>query len=73
MNQVAKVTSDLRRQQWISIIRECRNSGQTVTSWCEQNGVHIKSYYYWLRRLREELLEQADLPVVVKLFCNTCS
>ena len=66
MNQVVKVTSNLRRQQWLSIIRECRNSGQTVRSWCEQNDVHIKSYYYWLRRLREELLEQADLPVLQK-------
>ncbi len=27
-------------------------SGMMVVRWCEQNNVNIKSYYYWLRRIR---------------------
>jgi len=38
--------------QWAEMIHECRNSGQTVRAWCEDNGVSIKTYYYRLKRLR---------------------
>lgn len=40
--------------KWTQIIKECRASGQTVDSWCAQNGVHIKSYYYWLAKFRKQ-------------------
>lgn len=65
MDQVTATKNEFRREQWSRIIQECQNSGQTVVSWCEQNGVNIKSYYYWLRKLRISSMEQAALPVTV--------
>lgn len=47
-----KVTMEYRMNQWIGIIRECRDSGQTVTSWCREHDINTKSYYYWLRKVR---------------------
>ena len=38
--------------RWAEMVQECRNSGQSVRTWCEDNGVNIKTYYYRLRRLR---------------------
>ena len=49
-----KITSDVRRQQWLDIIQACNASGLTKKSWCEQNGINIKSFYYWQRQLRHE-------------------
>ena len=49
-----KITSDVRRQQWLDIIQACNASGLTKKAWCEQNGINIKSFYYWQRQLRHE-------------------
>lgn len=47
-----KITQEYRMNNWIKIIHECHNSGQTVTSWCKNNDVNTKTYYYWLRKIR---------------------
>ena len=35
--------------EWRIRIGECRNSGKTVKSWCEENHVSLKTYYRWQR------------------------
>lgn len=57
---------EYRMQQWTQIIRTCRSSGMTVNAWCAQNGVHPKSYYYWLKKVRDAALNQqpANTPFV---------
>lgn len=52
-----EVTRNYRMNQWTEIIKECRSSGQTVSSWCAQNNINPKTYYYWLRRVREAACE----------------
>lgn len=47
-----KVTMEYRMNQWIGIISQCRDSGQTVASWCREHDINTKSYYYWLRKVR---------------------
>jgi len=47
-----EVAHKYRLNQWTSIIRECRSSGQTVSVWCAEHNINPKSYYYWLRRVR---------------------
>lgn len=49
----AAIAKQYRLNKWIEIVRECRSSGQTVSAWCAQNHVNLKSYYYWLKRVRE--------------------
>lgn len=63
MDQVTAAKNEFRREQWQKIIQECQNSGQTVVSWCEQNNVSIKSYYYWLRKLRLSTMKESALPM----------
>ena len=46
-----------RLQQWTEIVRDCRCSGQTVVQWCAEHDVSVKSYYYWLRKIREAACE----------------
>lgn len=48
-----------RLQQWTEIIRNCRSSGQTVVRWCADHEVSVKSYYYWLRKVREATCESS--------------
>ncbi len=50
---------DFKRQSyidlWTPIVRECKNSGLSVRKWCEVNEVDEKQYYYWQRRVREDI------------------
>lgn len=43
--------------QWVETIRECRSSGQTVKAWCAEHDINTKSYYYWLKRIRDAACE----------------
>ena len=73
MDRVRNVTREYRASQWAGHIKECRNSGQTIRSWCAEHGVNEKSFYYWQRRFREgaclalEHSEAAKLPAFAEI------
>ena len=50
----------VKLQYWIDVIRQCRASGMTNQDWCEQHNISLKSYYYWLAKIRKLAIE--DLP-----------
>ena len=49
-----------RMNEWKQLIHERQQSGQSVRTWCLQNGIRENSYYYWLRIIREEALCEAE-------------
>jgi transposase-like protein len=55
-----KVTQEYRLNQWTEIVTKCIKSGQTVKSWCKENNINPKSYYYWLRRVRAAACNSLD-------------
>ena len=59
MEQSLQVVSKQERlEHWASIIMACRSSGMTVRSWCQENNISEKTYYYWQKRLFNRLSEQ---------------
>ena len=48
---VQVVTREVRMQKWIGIVKACRSSGKTITVWCDENGVNVKTYYYWQKKV----------------------
>ncbi len=52
------LTAAVRLRQWSVIIAQRRESGQTVRTWCRENGVAEKTYFYWQHRLRKAACEQ---------------
>jgi transposase-like protein len=52
-----ETTYNYRLNQWTAIIRECRSSGQSVSAWCADHDINNKSYYYWIKRVREAACE----------------
>lgn len=67
MDQVVKVRQHFKREEWKSIISECRASGMTVKAWCKANGIVEQTYYKNLKKLREEMIENLPAPVATDI------
>lgn len=62
-------TRQIRLNEWATIIKECKASGQKVDIYCEQHGLSRDAYYYWLRKVKEAALKQAgfiELPTLTQ-------
>ena len=57
---ISALTPDkqVRLQYWLDVIRQCRASGLTNQAWCEQHDISLKSYYYWIAKIRKLALEE---------------
>ena len=66
MADVLAVRDEYRAQQWALAIQECNSSGLTNREFCRQRGISEKSFYYWQRKLREQLVDAAS-PKLVQL------
>ena len=58
-----KSTHEARLAQWMAIIKACHESGQTTRSWCIENNVDEKKFYYWQRRIRKAACEDMQLLI----------
>ena len=54
-----KCTREVRKQSWKNIITQCmqRPEGMTAKRWLDANGISEQSYYYWLKKIRQETYE----------------
>ncbi len=57
---ISTLTPDkqVKLQYWLDVVRQCRASGLTNQVWCEQHDISLKSYYYWIAKIRKLALEE---------------
>ena len=57
---ISTLTTDkqVKLQYWLDVIRHCGASGLTNQVWCEQHDIFLKSYYYWIAKIRKLALEE---------------
>lgn len=55
-----EIVQSVRDQSWAAMIREQKASGLTIRQWCADNNISENSYYYRLRRIREQLIQAAQ-------------
>jgi hypothetical protein len=48
-----KVTAGFRISKWCGLVKERIASGQSVSAFCEENGICTSTYYYRQRMVRE--------------------
>ena len=58
MNEIAVTRKAVQLQQWMEMVGARQNSGLTVKEWCAKEGLSENSYYYRLKVVRRELLQQ---------------
>ena len=66
MADVLAVRDEYRAQNWAMVIQECSNSGLSNREFCRQRGISEKTFYYWLRKLRGQMVDAA-VPQLVQL------
>ena len=47
--------------EWSRRVEAYRNSGQTVSQWCGENGVAVSTYYAWQRKVFQAVTAKAEV------------
>ena len=53
-----EIAGEYRLSHWAGIMRERKESGQSIRAYCRQTGMHENVYYYWQKKLREATCEE---------------
>ena len=64
MDKIEQAKREVRLNNWQRMYEEYIASGQTVRQWCADNNITPKTYYYRLRKLREDALKQEQHEIV---------
>ena len=64
MADVLAIRDAYRAQQREMVVQECAASGLSNREFCRQRGIPEKSFYYWQRKLRQQIVESAAPQLV---------
>ena len=64
MADILAVRDEYRAQHWAAVVQECASSGLSNREFCRQRGIAEKSFYYWQRKLRTQIVESASPQMV---------
>lgn len=53
-----RAVMSVRMKKWAGIMQEAAASGIPKVTWCKQNGINRRQFFYWQKRIREFVLEQ---------------
>ena len=54
MDEITPVKTKYRMEQWTQLIQDQKASGMSIKAWCQQTQIKETSYYYWLKRIRQQ-------------------
>ena len=69
---ITEIKTTVSLEQWKQRIMDCQQSGMKIKAWCRENGVATSSYYHYLRKIRENMLQESRI-VPVELPQNACT
>ena len=68
--ELQKVKHELKVEEWRKLIYDCRNSGQTIRTWCKEHHISPQTYYRWQRAVwdagTQNLLERSKRQSAMK-------
>ena len=64
MEDVLAVRDAYRAQQWEMVVQECAASGLSNREFCRQQEIPEQRFYYWQRKLRQQIVESAAPQLV---------
>lgn len=73
MDKINETKRAMRLREWEEMYAAYQSSGKTVSAWCDECGLSIKTFYYRLRKIREAAMEQAETHQIVPITANEIS
>jgi len=70
MDKIATTKRAVHHKAWAEVYAAYQASGKTVSEWCSEQGIVIKTFYYRLRKIREAALDQAGSHRIVPIATN---
>lgn len=70
MINTREIAKEYRLTHWSKLMQERIQSGQSIRSYCRQNGICTNTYFYWQRRLRTTACEQLSNNRVINARAN---
>ena len=67
MKEIARVKKEIKLAEWAEMVKMRNASGLTVSEWCRQNGINLKTYYYRLKRMRQAVCNELEVHDIVPL------
>lgn len=58
-------TQEIRKRKWTELLVSCNSSGQSRSEWCKENGINLKTFYYWQHKLKSETIELSESHAIV--------
>ena len=72
MDKIAEVKQVVRHDNWKRMYEEYQRSGMKVNDWCVIQGLSVKTFYYRLKVIREEMLNETNQhDIVPAMKCKT--
>ena len=72
MDKIAEVKQVVRHDNWKRMYEEYQRSGMKVNDWCVMQGLSVKTFYYRLKVIREEMLNETNQHDIVPVMkCKT--
>ena len=68
-HSLQRLNAAQRVQLWAERITECRSSGKSVRAWCKEHEISEKTYYYWQRRLYQQMISTAETVRFAEVSC----
>lgn len=68
-HSLQRLNAAQRVQLWAERIAECRSSGMSVRAWCKGHELSEKTYYYWQRRLYQQMAATAETVSFAEIPC----
>ena len=59
-HSLQRLNAAQRVQLWVERITECRSSDMSVRAWCREHEISEKTYYYWQRKLYQQMITTAE-------------
>ncbi len=66
MEDVLAMRDAYRLENWAQVIQAQQASGMSKRAFCQKERISERQFYYWLKRLRESLVDTVD-PQLVEL------
>ena len=65
MDKIGSIKKELKHRRWQDMYETYLSSGKTVIEWCAENRISKKTFYYRLRQIRNEAIDQIEQHDIV--------